>query len=95
MCNVTMALATLNWLQFESCSITVFWFFPGHLVETDTLENVFMIGINRPEKRNCVNTETADQLWKAFEEFESNDDLFVAVLHGKGQTFHFLDLLDP
>jgi len=46
-----------------------------------------MVGINRAEVRNCVNYETACELVSAFQEFESSDDLRVAVLYGKGGTF--------
>jgi len=42
------------------------------------------IGINRPEKRNAVNPETAQELVRAFHQFEEEKDTFVAVLHGTG-----------
>ena len=48
-------------------------------------EQVMMIAINRPEKRNCVNPSTAAQLNKAIEDFENNDEMKVAVLYGKGE----------
>jgi len=57
------------------------------LVETETIGRVLMIGINRPEKRNCVNQATAQELIKAFDTFETSEDLYVAVLYGKGGTF--------
>ena len=58
-----------------------------NLVETESIGNVFLIGINRPEKRNCVNTPTANQLYESFQQFEKNEDLWVAVLYGKGGNF--------
>jgi len=45
------------------------------------------IGINRPEKRNCVNHATALQLEAAFKAFEEDVESPVAVLYGKGGTF--------
>ena len=45
---------------------------------------VMTIGINRPEKRNAVNPETAQELVRAFHQFEEEKDTFVAVLHGTG-----------
>lgn len=45
------------------------------------------IGINRPEKRNCVNHETALKLEEAFKQFEEDDSSSVAVLYGKGGNF--------
>ena len=43
---------------------------------------VVCIGINRPSKRNCVNKATADQLYEAFSDFENDESLNCAVLHG-------------
>jgi len=54
------------------------------LLETESIGHVFLIGINRPEKRNCVNKATAEQLWDAVKHFETNEELRVAVLYGKG-----------
>merc|ERR1719284_998490 len=45
------------------------------------------IGINRPDKRNAVNTETAEELKLAFQEFEADDNMYCAVLHGLGGNF--------
>ena len=58
---------------------------PDALVETEKVGHVFMVGINRPESRNCVNPATALQLSEAFTEFECSEDLWVAVLYGKGE----------
>jgi len=58
------------------------------LVVTEVVEQkFFLIGINRPEKRNCVNHATARQLSAAFEEFDRRDDLLSAVLYGNGGCF--------
>lgn len=56
-------------------------------VLTSRLGNVFLIGINRPSKRNCVNTETAQLLISAFDEFEKDDSLYVGILYGKDGNF--------
>jgi len=53
-------------------------------VETEGIGHVFLIGINRPEKRNCINEATAQQLCDAVRQFEADDELRVAVLYGKG-----------
>ncbi len=45
------------------------------------------IGINRPNKKNCVNHETAKQLQAAFKAFEEDPESSCAVLYGKGGTF--------
>lgn len=53
-------------------------------VISESSGNVTLIGINRPNKRNCVNLETAKQLAEAFEKFETDSNAKVAVLHGIG-----------
>ncbi|XP_041361244.1 probable enoyl-CoA hydratase isoform X3 [Gigantopelta aegis] len=57
------------------------------LVETEKHGQVFLIGINRPEVRNCVDPETSRQLIAAFRQFDREEDLLVAVLHGHGGVF--------
>lgn len=56
-------------------------------VVTEKYEGVFMVGLNRPEKRNCVNTETRELLFEAFREFENDKESAVAILYGKGGNF--------
>ena len=55
------------------------------LVEKDT--PVTTVSINRPERRNAVDVETAGLLREAFEDFEQDDAQAVAVLCGTGETF--------
>ncbi len=43
--------------------------------------------LNRPERRNAVDRETAQLLREAFEQFEQDDEQAVAVLCGTGETF--------
>ena len=43
--------------------------------------------LNRPERRNAVNIETAGELLEAFEAFERNEASAVAVLAGAGGCF--------
>lgn len=45
------------------------------------------IGINRPEKRNCVDISTASLLTRAIEDFENDITSYVAVLYGVGGNF--------
>jgi len=53
-------------------------------VLTEAKGHVFFITINRPEKRNCVDGETAELLHRAWLRFRDDDDLFVCVLAGAG-----------
>ena len=55
------------------------------LVEKNT--PVTTVIINRPERRNAVDAETARMLREAFETFEQDDEHAVAVLCGTGETF--------
>ena len=48
---------------------------------------VWTVTINRPEKRNAVNPDTALQLRAAFDAFEADPEAAVAVLTGTGGTF--------
>ncbi|XP_066276728.1 enoyl-CoA hydratase EchA19-like [Branchiostoma lanceolatum] len=59
---------------------------PG-LVETEKRGSVFLIGINRPHVWNCVNHQTALQLFNAFKTFENDKTSLAAVFYGKGGTF--------
>jgi len=56
-------------------------------VELHTDGPVWTVTINRPEKRNAVNPETALQLRAAFDAFEADPAAAVAVLTGAGGTF--------
>ncbi len=49
--------------------------------------HVCTIILDRPAKRNAVDRQTAEALQQAFEQFEQNDRLRVAVLWGANGTF--------
>lgn len=53
----------------------------------EKIGSVTTIGINRPQKRNCINAATANKLSRAILEFEDDDSAFVGVLHGIGGNF--------
>ena len=57
------------------------------LVITERIGATFVVSINRPEKRNAVNRDTATALAQAFRDFEADDTAKVAVLAGEGGTF--------
>lgn len=56
-------------------------------IETQQIGKIMLIGINRPEKRNAVDPNTAGQLVDAFTKFDEDSNSEVAVLHGKGGNF--------
>lgn len=55
------------------------------LVERDG--RVLVVTINRPQARNAVDSATAQALGEAFQAFDRDDSLSVAVLTGAGETF--------
>jgi len=58
---------------------------PAVIVERDG--PVLTVTLNRPEKRNAVNSEVMCRLVDAWDELDHNDDLRVGILTGNGTTF--------
>lgn len=58
---------------------------PAVIVEKDG--HVLTVTLNRPEKRNAVNSEVMCRLYDAWTELDADDDLRVAILTGNGTTF--------
>lgn len=56
-------------------------------VRTEENGHVCTIILDRPEKKNAVDRQTAELLREAFERFEASDTLRVAVLWGGNGTF--------
>ncbi|XP_076239265.1 short-chain-enoyl-CoA hydratase [Calliopsis andreniformis] len=50
-------------------------------------EGVTTIGINRPDKKNCLNVETAHKLAEELDKFEQDEKAIAGVLHGIGGNF--------
>ena len=57
------------------------------LVEKMEKFHIMTIGLNRPEKRNSVDTYTGEVLKEAFQDFETDDNMKIAVVHGLGGNF--------
>ena len=58
---------------------------PVVIVEKDG--HVLTVTLNRPEKKNCVNSEVMCRLVDAWEQLDADPELRVAILTGKGDTF--------
>jgi enoyl-CoA hydratase len=56
-------------------------------VITEFGDGIAVITINRPEARNAVDLEVAEGIAAAIDEFETRNDLTVAILTGAGGTF--------
>ncbi|XP_028290635.1 uncharacterized protein LOC114454391 [Gouania willdenowi] len=59
----------------------------GQTVVSERRGSVFTVAINRPQQRNAVNQETALCLLEELKAFDSDPQLNVAVLYGKGGNF--------
>jgi enoyl-CoA hydratase len=49
--------------------------------------HITTITINRPEQKNAIDMEAAEQLMASWIEFRDDDDQYVAILTGNGDTF--------
>lgn len=58
---------------------------PAVIVEKDG--HVLVVTLNRPEKRNAVNSEVMCRLYDAWVQLDEDDDLRVGILTGNGTTF--------
>lgn len=47
-------------------------------------DHVVTITLNRPQVHNCINSDTARELQKAWKTFRDDDDAFVAIITGAG-----------
>lgn len=56
-------------------------------VLTQVYDDILVVSINRSEVKNAVDGETADLLYDAFEAFDKNENLKVAILNGMGGVF--------
>lgn len=48
---------------------------------------IFVVTVNRPERRNAFDLEVAERIYDAFKQFDADDALDVAVLTGAGGNF--------
>ena len=55
-------------------------------VITERKDHIWIITINRPEQMNCVDGETAALLEGAWKTFRDDEELYVAILTGAGDT---------
>jgi enoyl-CoA hydratase len=50
-------------------------------------DHVAIVEINRPDRRNAVDGDTAKALYQAFKEIDADDDIHVTILTGSGGNF--------
>ena len=56
-------------------------------VTSTRLDEIAIVTIDRPERRNAVDPDTAERLAEAFRAFDRDDSLSVAILTGAGGNF--------
>ena len=56
----------------------------GEFHRTETDGNLFVVTITRPERMNALHPPGNAELSEAFDEFENNPDLWVAIITGEG-----------
>jgi len=57
------------------------------LVTLERDEKVAVLTLNRPERRNALNTALRDEIRAALEELEADDAVSVAIITGAGRVF--------
>lgn len=58
-------------------------------IKVERKEGIFLIGLNRPEERNAINTQMIIELSNAMTEYEDDSDSRCAVLYAEGMHFTF------
>ncbi|XP_026851189.1 uncharacterized protein LOC6598703 [Drosophila persimilis] len=84
---ICRTLATTNALRKDAAAETEAVSAPPKTILVEKDKNITMIGINRPQQRNAIDSITASQLCDAFANFEADDTSPVAVLYGVGGSF--------
>lgn len=56
-------------------------------LQTDRIDNILTVTIDRPERRNAVDGDTAKALYDVFRDFDQDDSLSVAILTGTDGNF--------
>jgi len=57
------------------------------MVKVDVVEQILVITLNRPQARNAMNYESAQQLAAALDRLDGDDSLVIGILTGAGNTF--------
>ncbi len=65
-----------------------FWnSFMSDLVKVEVVDRIQVITLNRPQARNAINYETAQELARVLDQMDASDDVVMGVLTGAGNTF--------
>ena len=50
-------------------------------------DRIAYVTLNRPEARNAIDVATHEALWRTWEDFRDDDEVYVAILTGAGEAF--------
>lgn len=50
-------------------------------------ERIVQVSLNRPEKMNCIDQATSQEIKEIWEKFDRDDDLWVGIITGVGKAF--------
>lgn len=56
-------------------------------ITVETREDIRIVTINRPDRRNAVDRATGDRLYEIFQDFDADDTVSVAILTGSDGAF--------
>ena len=59
----------------------------SELVKTEVVEQILVMTLNRPQARNAINYETAQELAAALDRLDADDGLVIGILTGANNTF--------
>ena len=59
----------------------------SELIKVEVVEKILVITIDRPQARNAINLEVAQQMAAALDRLDNDDSLVIGVLTGAGNTF--------
>ncbi len=60
----------------------VSWMMSYRNIVVEERGRIFIVTINRPERRNAIDANTAEELYRAWTYFDSNPSLYVGVITG-------------
>lgn len=72
--SLAMSLRSRN-LQFQNLDVS----FPS--------EHIVQVTLNRPEKLNCIDKATSQQIQSIWEQFDQDENLCVGIITGSGRAF--------
>lgn len=56
-------------------------------IQIEVKENIGIIRLNRPDKLNAINLQMVEELVKALDELENNNDVKIVIITGNGRAF--------